>query len=112
MFTQNAGTIYVTDQDYLMGIVSRKDFMKSMIGKENIETLPISIIMTRMPNIIYLEETESVYDAAKKTIKYEVESLPIIRKTQDQNAIERLRLIGKISRTNITRYVVNLGNDD
>ncbi|MGL6292679.1 hypothetical protein [Eubacterium aggregans] len=30
MFTKNAGTIYVVDGEYLSGIVSRKDFMKSM----------------------------------------------------------------------------------
>ena len=65
-----------------------------------------------MPNIIYLNEDESVYDAAKKAMKYEVESLPIVRKVEDENGDERLKLIGKVSRTNITRYVVNLGNDD
>lgn len=112
MFVKNSGTIYVVDGEYPSGIVSRKDFMKSMIGREDIETLPIAIIMTRMPNIIYLNEDESVYDAAKKAMKYEVESLPIVRKVEDENGDERLKLIGKVSRTNITRYVVNLGNDD
>ncbi|MDD2413855.1 MAG: CBS domain-containing protein, partial [Eubacteriaceae bacterium] len=112
MFTKNAGTIYVVDGDFLSGIVSRKDFMKSMIGREDINKLPIPIIMTRMPNIIYLDEQESVYDAAKKAMKYEVESLPIVRKVTNNKGEQRLKLIGKVSRTNITRYVVNLGDDD
>ncbi len=112
MFTKNAGTIYVTEGEYLSGIVSRKDFMKSMIGRKDIESLPIPIIMTRMPNIIYLEEDETVYDAAVKTMKYEVESLPIVRKVTDEKGAPRLKLMGKVSRTNITRYVVNLGQED
>ena len=109
MFTKNAGTLYVVDGKYLSGIVSRKDFIKAMIGRKEVESLPIPMIMTRMPNIIYLEPTESVYDAAYKTMFYEVESLPIVTKEIDEKGVSRLVLIGKVSRTNITRYVVNMG---
>lgn len=109
MFTKDAGTLYVVDGKYLSGIVSRKDFIKAMIGRKEVESLPIPLIMTRIPNIIYLEPEESVYDAAFKTMSYEVESLPIIKKELDDKGYERLVLIGKISRTNITRYVVNMG---
>ncbi|HAZ05598.1 helix-turn-helix transcriptional regulator [Acetobacterium wieringae] len=109
MFTKNAGTLYVVDGKYLSGIVSRKDFIKAMIGRKEVESLPIPMIMTRMPNIIYLEPTESVYDAAYKTMFYEVESLPIVTKEIDEKGVQRLVLIGKVSRTNITRYVVNMG---
>ncbi|MGL4607203.1 MAG: helix-turn-helix transcriptional regulator [Eubacteriaceae bacterium] len=110
MFTKNAGTLYVVDGKYLSGIVSRKDFIKAMIGRKDVESLPIPLIMTRMPNLIYLEPNESVYDAAHKTMFYEVESLPIIQKEIDEKGSERLVLIGKVSRTNIARYVVNMGN--
>ena len=109
MFTKNAGTLYVVDGKYLSGIVSRKDFIKAMIGRKEVESLPIPMIMTRMPNIIYLEPTESVYDAAYKTMFYEVESLPIVTKEIDEKGVSRLVMIGKVSRTNITRYVVNMG---
>ncbi|WP_373484241.1 helix-turn-helix transcriptional regulator [Acetobacterium sp.] len=109
MFTKNAGTLYVVDGKYLSGIVSRKDFIKAMIGRKEVESLPIPMIMTRMPNIIYLEPTETVYDAAYKTMFYEVESLPVVTKEIDEKGASRLVLIGKVSRTNITRYVVNMG---
>lgn len=109
MFTKDAGNLYVVDGKYLSGVVSRKDFIKSMIGGKDIEGLPIPIIMTRMPNIIYLEKHESIYDAAKKTIDYDIESIPLVEKEYDEKGELRLILIGKVSRTNITRYVVNLG---
>lgn len=109
MFTRNAGSLYVVDGKYLSGVVSRKDFIKAMIGRKDVESLPIPLIMTRMPNLIYLEPTDSVYDAAFKTMFYEIESLPIVQKEKDDKGHERLVLIGKVSRTNITRYVVNMG---
>lgn len=112
MFTKDAGNLYVVDGKYLSGVVSRKDFIKSMIGGKDIEHLPIPIIMTRMPNIIYLEKHESVYDAALKTIDYDIESIPIIEKEYDEKGDMRLVLSGKVSRTNITRYVVNLGRSE
>jgi len=34
MFTKNAGTLYVVDGKYLSGIVSRKDFIKAMMGEK------------------------------------------------------------------------------
>ena len=46
MFTKNAGTLYVVEGKYLSGIVSRKDFIKAMIGRKEVESLPISMIMT------------------------------------------------------------------
>lgn len=112
MFTKNAGTLYVVNGKFLSGIVSRKDFIKAMIGRKDVESLPIPLIMTRMPNIIYLEPTDSVYTAAYKTMTYEVESLPIVKRETDDRGEERLVLLGKVSRTNITRYVVNMGMED
>ncbi|MDK2905946.1 MAG: DeoR family transcriptional regulator, catabolite repression regulator, partial [Eubacteriaceae bacterium] len=35
--------------------------------------------------------------------------LPIVTKEKDEHGKERLVLIGKVSRTNISRYVVNMG---
>ena len=37
---------------------------------------------------------------------------PIVKKEMDEKNNLRLILLGKVSRTNITRYVVNLGKDD
>jgi CBS domain-containing protein len=102
----------VVNGKFLSGIVSRKDFIKAMIGRKDVESLPIPLIMTRMPNIIYLEPTDSVYTAAYKTMTYEVESLPIVKRETDDRGEERLVLLGKVSRTNITRYVVNMGMED
>ena len=48
MFLEDAGTVYVTANGYLTGVVSRKDFLKNAIGGLNLHNTPVAVIMTRM----------------------------------------------------------------
>ena len=68
LFLEDVGTLFVASKDGILeGAVSRKDLLKTTMGSKNINELPVSIIMTRMPNIIYTTPEESVLEAAKKT---------------------------------------------
>ena len=52
MFLEDVGTLFVVDKDsILVGVLSRKDLLRASIGKQELTTLPVNIIMTRMPNI-------------------------------------------------------------
>ena len=52
MFLEDVGTLFVVDQSSLLvGVVSRKDLLRASIGKQELNDLPVNIIMTRMPNI-------------------------------------------------------------
>ncbi len=54
MFTEDVGTVFVVDNhSILVGVVSRKDFLRASIGKQELTSLPVTIMMTRMPNITY-----------------------------------------------------------
>ena len=61
IFLEDAGTLFITNKDNdFIGVCSRKDLLRaSMIG-EDIHTMPISVNMTRMPHITFLEESELV----------------------------------------------------
>ena len=86
LFLEDVGTIYVQNDDkYLSGVVSRKDFLKTAIGNQDIHKMPIGMIMTRMPNIALVTEDESIYDAALKLINHEIDSLPVVEKVVDEN---------------------------
>lgn len=64
----------------MIGVSSRKDLLRaSMIGQD-IHTMPISIIMSRMPNIVYLKEEDLVIYAASQMIDKEIDSIPVVRK--------------------------------
>ncbi|WP_207740769.1 helix-turn-helix transcriptional regulator [Alkalibacter mobilis] len=111
MFLEDTGNIYVQNKGFLSGIVSRKDFIKATLGNQDIKSMPVAMIMTRMPNIVYCEQDESIFDAAVKIIDHQVDSLPIVERVRDEKGIERLKIIGKISKTTITNAMVNIGND-
>src|SRR5690606_25994412 len=46
LFLEDVSTIFVTSKGYLVGVVSRKDFLKNAIGGLNLNKTPIGVIMT------------------------------------------------------------------
>lgn len=110
LFLNDVGTLFVENNGYLVGAVSRKDFLKTAIGGTDINKVPVGIIMTRMPNIIYVEPDDSAYEAAKKIIDREVDSLPVVEKVLEEG-VDKIKVIGKLSKTNITRLFVKLSED-
>ncbi|QCX32398.1 helix-turn-helix transcriptional regulator [Caloramator sp. E03] len=108
LFLNDVGTIFVVHNGYLTGAVSRKDFLKIAIGNTDVHKVPVGVIMTRMPNIITVMDEDSAYDAAKKIIEHEVDSLPVIEKVVTEEGKEALKITGKVSKTNITKLFVNL----
>jgi DeoR family transcriptional regulator, catabolite repression regulator len=109
LFLNDAGTIFVNNNGYLVGAISRKDFLKIALGSTDIHKVPVGIIMTRMPNIITVNDNDSAYEAAKKIIEHEVDSLPVVEKAVLEDGKEHYKITGKISKTNITKLFVNLG---
>lgn len=103
LFLNDAGTLYVESEGKLVGAVSRKDFLKIAIGGTDLHKVPVGIIMTRMPNIIVASKEESVYEVAKKIIEHEIDSVPVV---EDYDG--GLKVIGKVSKTNITKLLIDL----
>jgi len=102
IFSKDVGTIFITDQDSLVGVVSRKDLLKIAIGRTDIEKIPINIIMTRMPNIIYAEENESILESVQKLIKHQIDSLPVVR-IEEKNGKKIYHTVGRLTKTNIAK---------
>lgn len=109
MFIEDVGSIYVTSKGLLSGVVSRKDFLRNAIGGIDLNKMPIGMIMTRMPNIVYVEPEDSVLDAAIKLIDHEIDSLPVIEENAEAKGY---KVLGRITKTTITRLFVELGNND
>lgn len=110
LFLNDVGTIFVENKGMLIGAVSRKDFLKIAIGSTDIHKVPVGIIMTRMPNIIFVEQEDNVYRVAQRIIEHEVDSLPVIERVFDGTK-ESYRIVGKVSKTNITKLFVMLGTN-
>lgn len=112
MFLEDTGTIFVTSNGYLSGVVSRKDFLKNAIGGMNLNKTPIAVIMTRMPNIIVTYPEESILDAAIKLIEHEIDSLPVVKEVELENGQKAYKLVGRVTKTTITRLFVELGTNE
>jgi CBS domain-containing protein len=65
--------------------------------------------MTRMPNIIYASPEDSAFVVAKKIIEHEIDSIPIIEREAREDR-EIIKMVGKVSKTNITKLFVRLGD--
>ena len=104
MFLSDVGSIFIIDEEEsLCGIVSRKDLLKATIGGADMNKMPIGMIMTRTPNIITVEKEERVIIVAKKIIEHEIDSIPVV-----ENIDGKTRVVGKISKTNITRLFLEI----
>ena len=107
MFVNDVGTIYIANHEYeLAGVVSRKDMLKMAIGQANINELPVRIVMTRMPNIVMVQPDDSLWQAAKKMIEHEVDSLPVVKAKENGN----YEIVGRLTKTSITHAFMDLNN--
>ena len=98
LFNYDLGTLVVVENEKLVGVISRKDLLKAALNKKNIEKTPVSMIMTRMPNIVHCFEDDNIKEAIEKLIKHEIDSLPVLRKEKG-----KLSLVGRFTKTNVTK---------
>lgn len=76
--------------------------MKIAIGNSDISKIPINVVMTRMPNIIYCEEGEEIIEGVKKLIEHQIDSLPVVK--LEMNGEKKVyKLVGRVTKTNITK---------
>ncbi len=108
LFTEDVGTIFVGEEDNILGVVSRKDLLKAAMGREGLQQMPISMVMTPKSKMIYAEPDEEVVNVAQKLIDYEVDCLPVVT-VEEGKGDRRFHLQGRISKTNITRLFLELG---
>ncbi len=108
LFTQDIGTVFVGIKEDVLGVVSRKDLLKAAMGRENLQSMPISMVMTSKSKMIFAEPKDSMVDVAKKLIDYEIDCLPVIT-IEDEGGSKKYVLHGRLSKTNITRLFLELG---
>ncbi|MDF2892004.1 MAG: putative signal-transduction protein with domain [Clostridia bacterium] len=109
LFLEDTGTIYVENNGFLSGVVSRKDFIKIAVGNTEVKKLPVGMIMSRMPKIIFTTDEESVLEAAEKIILQEIDSIPVVEVIKGTDGKQELKVTGKVSKTTLTKLLYELG---
>lgn len=104
MFLEDVGTLYVIDSEQsLEGVVSRKDLLKGTMSFDDIENTPVSAVMTQKPGITMCYPDDLLLYVAKQIIDRQIDSLPVVKETNG-----KIEVIGRITKTNITKVFVNL----
>lgn len=105
LFMYDVGSLYVVDSESkaLIGVVSRKDLLRSLIAGQA-EKTAVAIVMTRMPNIIAVTPEMTVLKAAQLISNHQIDSLPVISSDN--------QVIGKMSKTNIIDLLVELSSEE
>ncbi|SFD54966.1 CBS domain-containing protein [Lentibacillus persicus] len=104
MFLEDVGTLFVTDENSrLTGVLSRKDLLRASIGNQDLNAIPVHIIMTRMPNITVCYRDDLIVEAAKKLMDNQIDGLPVVKDTEKGTEI-----VGRITKTTITKIFVEL----
>ncbi|GAA0602247.1 transcriptional regulator CcpN [Virgibacillus siamensis] len=108
MFLEDVGTLFVVDNKAcLTGVLSRKDLLRASIGNQDLNAIPVHIIMTRMPNITVCYKDDRIIDAAQQLINKQIDGLPVVK--EKDNGLE---IIGRITKTTITKAFVELIMDE
>lgn len=110
MFINNdVGTLIVVgDGGKLVGVVSQKDLLKSILGRPDLNKIPVSVVMTRMPNIVVVENEDTVFSAACKMLEHEIDCIPVVKNIITKDGKNELEVIGRITKTNITRVFIEM----
>ncbi|MDQ1911885.1 helix-turn-helix transcriptional regulator [Paenibacillus sp. GD4] len=111
LFMENVGNLIVADDEgCLTGVISRKDLLKFTLGNGNGGSMPVSMVMTREPNVVHVGPDESVIDAARKMIRHQVDSLPVVVPIQGALGTRpRLEIVGRVTKTIMTQILLELG---
>lgn len=104
LFLENVGTLFVVEDGALKGVISRKDLLKTAMGGGDLTAIPVGVIMTRMPKIVYCGEEDSIIDAAEKIIENEVDCVPVAAVMPNG----KIKASGRISKTNITKVLLEI----
>lgn len=108
MFLGDVGTLFVVDDNAcLTGVLSRKDLLRASIGNQNLNAVPVHIIMTRMPNITVCKPDDLLIEGAKKLIDKQIDGIPVVKDSE-----QGLQIVGRITKTTITKAFVDLILDE
>jgi len=80
LFLEDLGTLFVVDsKGNLQGLLTSKDLLKAAMGRSDLQTMPVEMVMTRSPQIVWVDESASVAEALEKLNQSQVACLPVLK---------------------------------
>lgn len=107
LFMENTNTlIVVNEHKRFAGIITPKDLLKITLGNSGAATIPVSMVMTRYPNVVTLNPDESVMEAISKLSQQQVDCLPVIV-PEEEPGVPPI-VTGWVSKSNIVSLMADI----
>ncbi|WP_020617726.1 CBS domain-containing protein [Paenibacillus daejeonensis] len=104
LFMENANTLLVvSEHKQFLGIVTPKDLLKVTLGNSTAATIPVSMVMTRYPNIVTVQPDDPVTEAVRKMIAHQLDCLPVLEETESGT-----EAVGWVTKTNVVHLLKDL----
>lgn len=112
LFMENTGMLAVTDpQGFLVGVVSLKDLLKVTLGNPAAASIPVNMVMTRLPRIVAVGPEDSLWEASHRMLEHQVGGLPVVRPAENTDDAGKQEVIGRITKTTMTQVLVDLASE-
>jgi len=112
LFLEQTGMLAVTDDDgRLTGVVTVKDLLKVAFGNPNAASIPVQMVMTRLPRVATVSPEDSLLEAARRMIEHQVSGMPVVRRSEGDDAHRPPELVGRISKTNVVRILLDVASE-
>ena len=109
MFELDVGSLFVVNEaGILEGIVSRKDLLKIAVGFGDVRSLPVTVAMTRMPNVVTVGPEDPIWGAIKELNDHKIDSLPV-GFMEEKEGVHQFKVIGRFTKTSIVRILIECG---
>lgn len=109
LFVLDVGSLFIVSEGGLLeGVVSRKDLLKIALGQGDIHKVPITVVMTRMPNVVTVTPEDTLWHASELLVFHEIDSLPVVRPVFHDGRCG-MEVVGRITKTTITKAFYELG---
>ncbi|CAM2944390.1 CBS domain-containing protein [Paenibacillus sediminis] len=112
LFKENTGTLMVVnDAGFFTGIVSHKDLLKITLGQNNLNDIPVTMVMTRRAQTLAVTEDESILSATQKMLDRQISCLPVIQTSWNKNERSEenpYEVIGRVTKTNLLVVLLEL----
>ncbi len=92
MWRQQTGSLLVTEGEHLVGIVTERDIMKAVAQGRDVDTTPVSEIMTT--DVLTIVPTTSPHEAARHMAARWIRHLPVIADGRIVGVVSQRDLVG------------------
>lgn len=110
MWQQQTGSLLIMDGARLVGIVTERDIMKAVARGRDVETTPVSELMTT--DVLTVTPDTSLHEAARHMATRWIRHLPVVADDQVVGVISQRDLVGVLAALDPEPRDVTLASDE